>query len=73
MSNNSEYEWVTRPPNLYERVIAGLYLMALVTSLVSYHGELRVFGEHDGDVLLFTSITGLVLLLLAPKAKRKGR
>lgn len=67
----SEYEWVTRPPNTVERVIAGIMLIFMIVSWASSYAGWGVFGPYDGSVFAVSMIIGLLMLRFWPKVRRK--
>lgn len=66
-----EYEWVKRPPNILERVIAGAFVAVLLLASASSYAGWRIFGEHDGKVAIGATFVGVILIRLLPQAKRK--
>jgi len=67
----SEYEWVKRPPNIIERIIAGAFVAVLLLASASSYAGWRIFGEHDAKVAIGATFAGVVLMRLLPQVRRK--
>ncbi|MCI4592241.1 hypothetical protein MOK15_19355 [Sphingobium sp. BYY-5] len=67
----SDYEWVKRPPNMFERIIAGVFVAVLLLALASSYSGWRIFGEHDATVAAGATFFGVILIKLLPQARRK--
>jgi hypothetical protein len=69
---NGNYEWFPRPPSKRERVVAGLFTLALLTASASAYGEWRLFGGYDKQVMGGLTIVGLILFLrFMPTVRRR--
>lgn len=70
--DRGNYEWATRPPNVRERIIAGIWLAAMTTALANQYAGWRLFGPYDRQVAAGLAVLGLVLFLrFLPGVKRK--
>lgn len=67
----SDYEWVKRPPNIIERIVAGAFVTVLLLAYASSYAGWRIFGEHDGTVAVGATVFGVILIRLLPQARRK--
>ena len=67
----SDYEWVKRPPNIFERIIAGAFVAVLLVALASSYAGWHIFGEHDASVAAGATLFGVILIRLLPQARRK--
>lgn len=61
-------KWDPRPPNVRERIIAGVWLVAFVAALANYYAGWRLLGGYDkwavlalflGAVFLFQRMPGV--------------
>lgn len=63
-------EWVSRPPTVRERIVAGVWLAALLFAVINDYADWRLFGGYDR--LLLSGVTLGVLFVIArmPGVKR---
>lgn len=72
LMENREYEWSPHPPTMRQRIIAAMFVMALVVTSVSSYAEWRLFGDYDKFVTAGITIIGLVLFTrFMPTARRR--
>ena len=67
----SDYEWVKRPPNMFERLLAGAFVAVLLLASASSYAGWHIFGEHDAAVAIGANFFGVILIRLLPQARRK--
>jgi hypothetical protein len=59
-------KWDPRPPNVRERIIAGVWLFAFLATLANYYAGWRLFGGYDNWAVLGTLLGGLFLIERMP-------
>lgn len=59
-------KWDPRPPNVRERIIAGIWLFAFLAALANYYAGWRLFGGYDNWVVLGLFLGGLFLIQRLP-------
>lgn len=64
------YVWDTRPPNLRERIAAGIFLVAFVVAASSHLAGWRLFGDYDRQVMAGLMFLGLILIRFLPTVRR---
>jgi hypothetical protein len=69
----NSYKWHPRPPNLNERVAAGIYLIILLLAIGSSFAGWQLFGNYDNRVVTALVILGIILMRLLPTARRTGK
>ncbi len=69
--SDAEYEWKPRPPNLRERIIAGVFLATLLVTLGSWYAGWGLFAGYEKQVVSLLILIGLILLRFAPSAHRR--
>jgi hypothetical protein len=70
--NSGRYEWWPRPPNLRERIIAALFVVAMLLASANSYAGWRLFGDYDQAVAGGMVIVGLILFLrFMPTARRR--
>ena len=70
---SDQYEWHPRPPNLPERMVAGLISAAFLLASASDYADWRVFGDYDKAVAVGVTMVGLLLLVRFFPAVRQRR
>jgi len=68
--DSSGYEWDPRPPNLRERICAGVYVGALIVASCSTYADWKLFGNYDKQIAIGLVILGLVLMRFMPGVRR---
>lgn len=67
-----EYEWTPHPPTIRQRVIAALFVVALLVASVSSYAGWRLFGDYDKKVAAGITVIGLILFTrFMPTARRR--
>ena len=70
--SNGKLEWIPRPPNKRERVIAALLMAAIVVASVSSYAGWRLFGDYDKAVTMGVAIlAAIVITRLMPSVGRR--
>lgn len=64
------YEWDPRPPNMAERIGAGLYLAVFLLLGASSYAGWRLVGGCEKQVMTGMAVAVLALLRFLPTAKR---
>ena len=59
-------KWDPRPPNVRERIVAGVWLLAFLVALANYYAGWRLFGGYDNWVALAIFLAGLLLIERLP-------
>lgn len=66
-----EYEWKPRPPNLRERIIAGVFVTVLLFILASEYAGWGLFAGYEKQAIALLILIGLILLRFAPSVHRR--
>ena len=67
---HAAYEWDPDPPTKRQRVIAGIWLVLLLTAILNFAGEWQLFGGYDKFVFGGAVLVSLFVLARMPKARR---
>jgi len=68
--SDPQYEWHPRPPNLRDRLIAGVFVAVLLAAVCSEYAGWRLFAGYEKQVIGLLVLAGLILLRFAPTARR---
>ena len=63
-------KWDPRPPNVRERIIVGIWLLAFIAAVANYYAGWRLFGGYDNWVVLGLFLGGLFLIERLPGVTR---
>lgn len=66
MKRDGPAKWDPRPPNVRERLLAGVRLFAFLVALTNYYAGWRLFGAYDNWVVLGMFLGGLFLIERLP-------
>lgn len=66
-------EWDPRPPNIRERIVAGIWLAAFLFAVADDYAGWRLFGGYDKWLLGGLFLGGLFLIVWLPGVKRTLR
>lgn len=69
--SDAEYEWKPRPPNLRERIIAGVFVAVLLFTLASEYAGWDLFAGYEKQAIALLILIGLILLRFAPSVHRR--
>jgi hypothetical protein len=68
--NQRAYEWNPRPPNIRERIVAGIWLVAFVAAIINYCADWRVLRGYDKWVLAALYLGAFFVLARMPSVTR---
>jgi hypothetical protein len=64
------YEWDPRPPTVRERIVAGIWLIAFVLTMLNYYAGWRLFLGYDKWVFAALFLASFVLIARMPGVRR---